>query len=152
MTEVPDDATLCSLSLKSKNTLLNFDDGLVLSLSGIALMTSHRNFPLRFKTTGKGLKKYAWQDLVLSPHLTQNTTAWCQDSEHPEASCVVPATEQTGAFDLKFLDTTVESIAEFAKDNNKPLELMLTVTGDNDAGKDCRFSPIEFTVDATYAP
>jgi hypothetical protein len=171
--DLPDNATLCDIDFdfKEDDDML-YDDELILTLGGKVLFmtqdysansSSSKYNPEGLSVNSLGLVEYSWLGDANGEHgLRGLFYGWQQAPQYclggTEATCDVPLSQHTGAFDI---DIPSDKIIEIGMLNGltfddgeavhvpTPLQIGFISTGDNDRS-DCQHTEVELDVKLKY--
>lgn len=159
--ELPVNSTLCHMDFIFEKQLIKYDDHFLFSFDDRILSSN-----------SKGVMGYLNEqsDIILDTQIVKNKSfvwsliknqAWgdngtkeeffyCLGESVPGTICQWPITETEGVIKMEYPPVVLMQIANQKKSNKH--DFSLVVTGDNDPGKDCQHTPINFQVDVLYAP
>ncbi len=152
---LPQDAVLCSMEIKSSAQTIKYDDMFYLKFNDYIIASNHKsavnNIDPERITVGNSdvyISKYNWNSLKNSPFGNEASDNYCLGEELGLSSCSWPKTQQTGSFSLQYDNELLVNLGMRAPASQQ--QLALTVTGDNDASLDCYHSKITINVEVKY--
>jgi hypothetical protein len=139
---------VCSVEFSLPQQNIEFDDEIFLLFNNYVLAAS-RNYTYALPKTTQ-LFYYDWDAIANQPYqATEVQDYYCLGEAEGLGTCVMPYTQTSGALQLKFDDSILQSIS--ARSSLSDHSFGLVTIGDNNAS-DCIHTGLTFDVTVRYAP
>lgn len=144
--DLPNDVTICKVSLKSTTDTLWFDDHVTLSLNDYVLVGGGYGYPIDVLPVDGDLPIFDWRAVRDTPFQDRNAPYWCLGETG--SVCDMPQTDSEGPLNLVLGTAAMTELTNALVDQGRLSFELRTFGDDNDS--DCSHSDMSLELRVEY--